>query len=682
MAQIPIGNFGQSVAAPQRGPRVTGADAGSITSKAVGDLSGTVEKIGLDQMAAETRMGIEAANLDAQTTAARVRTTTHNDFADLADSVHRDILAGAIPKDQAEQVWRDRAAQMLDGRLQGVDQRYAGALQVEFDGLQRAGANKVRDAVVLRDQHDTQANLLTLGEEYQRMATRDRPKALAEYFAQIDAIAPRAGWQPDKIAQVKQQFREGTAYTQAFDIVKSSSGSIKGIHDAREAINSDQFNDLDPQKRATLNAQLDGRETTMLQKQAIAEQRAANEAERRLKQASAAFDTAQKLIDSGIPLAPDEYDRLTAATSGTPYAQGIKALQENARQVGGFAAQPINMQQKALDEVNAAIAQHGASEALVKRRDALQKVLDSSSRDAKEDPLRAGLQRGVIKELAPIDTSSIDGLTRSVTSRLQAAGSVQVWAGRPVSPLTADEAKQLGDMLKTLPVQQRSTAIATLANTIGPQASSGLAMQLQPAKDDAPVQDRALSLAFAYASAKTTAGRYTSELILKGQSAIADKTIKPEKGAEFGWQAEIAKQIEGAYPNQQQAEAVKHAAYLITAGMATESSPDVGRAVRLAVGGSIVDVNGRRIPVQPGVDEGTVRDRLKAITANDLKQQAPDGSVNVGGSNISLDQFVSGLKDAKLIHAGGGRYNVLAGGRIVKNSAGQRISIEVNANAR
>ena len=62
------------------------------------------------------------------------------------------------------------------------------------------------------------------------------------------------------------------------------------------------------------------------------------------------------------------------------------------------------------------------------------------------------------------------------------------------------------------------------------------------------------------------------------------------------------------------------------------------------MGGNIVDVNGRRIPVQPGVDEGTVKDRLKTITANDLKQQAPDGSVKVGGSNIALDQFVSGLR--------------------------------------
>lgn len=682
MAQIPIGNFGQSVAAPQRGPRITGTDAGLITTKAVGDLANTVQGVATDQIAAQTRLDIEAKNLDAQTTAAKVRTTTNNDFADALDGMRRDVLDGKVPKDQAEEEWRTRSQALLEGRLNGVDPHYAGVMQAEFDGLQRAGANKVRDAVVQRDQHDTQANLMTLGEEYQRMAARDRPTAMAEYFAQIDAIAPRAGWQPDKIAQVKQQFREGTAYQQAFELVKMSGNDLASVKAGRELLNSDQFNDLDPQKRAALNAQLDGRETTLLQKQAIAEQRAANEAERRFKQAGAAFDTAQKLIDSGIPLAPDEYDRLAAATSGTPYASGLKALQENARQVGGFAAQPVNMQQKALDEVNAAIAQQGASEALVKRRDALQKVLDSSARDIKEDPLRAGLQRGVIKDLPPIDTSSIDGLTRSVSSRLQAASSVQVWAGRPVSPLTSDEAKKLADTIKTLPVQQRSTAIATLANAIGPQASAGLAMQLQPAKEDAAPQDRALGLAFGYATAKTTYGRYTSELILKGQQALADKTVKIEKGAEFGWQAEIAKQVEGAYPNQQQAEAVKQAAYLITAGMASEGSPDVARAVRLAAGGDIVEVNGRKIPVKPGVDQNAVINRLRTITPDDFKAQAPDNKVRVGGAEVPLDSFVANLKDAQLVSAGGGRYNVLAGGRLVTNTAGQRVSLEVSPNAR
>ena len=140
--------------------------------------------------------------------------------------------------------------------------------------------------------------------------------------------------------------------------------------------------------------------------------------------------------------------------------------------------------------------------------------------------------------------------------------------------------------------------------------------------------------------------------------------------------------MEGAYPNQQQAEAVKQAAYLITAGMASEGSPDVARAVRLAAGGDIVEVNGRKIPVKPGVDQNAVINRLRTITPDDFKAQAPDNKVRVGGAEVPLDSFVANLKDAQLVSAGGGRYNVLAGGRLVTNTAGQRVSLEVSPNAR
>lgn len=682
MAQIPIGNFGQSVAAPQRAPRTSDAAGAAMQAKAIGDFAGTVSEVANRQMAADTRLGIEAYNADAQTSALKARITKQNDLQDAASKLSQQVMDGSVSRDKAAEEWQTRSQDIMRGATDGLDPKYAGHVQAELDGHVQQFGHVINAAVIKRTQEDNRSNVFTLVDQYERLAATNRQKAIDELFPQLDAVGPKAGYGPDDIAKLKKSFKEKTSFTDAYALVKSSGNSLAAVADARKALSSDRFSDLDPQKAAVLHAQLDGRETVLLNQQRIAEERAARESEKRLREAGAAFDTAQRLIDGGVPLSADEYDRLAVTTAGTPYANGLKALQDNARQVGGFAAQPIAMQQGALDQVNAAIAQHGASDALVKRRDALQKVLDASQRDLKEDPLRAGLQRGVIPGLAPIDLTSMDAALRTVAARLQAAGVVQSWAGRPVSPLTADEAKQFGDMLKTLPVQQRSTAIAAMTQTLGPQASAGLAQQLQPAKEDAAPQDRALGLAFGYATAKTTYGRYTSELILKGQQALADKTVKVEKGAEFGWQAEIAKQVEGVYPNQQQAEAVKQAAYLITVGMATEGSPDVGRAIRLAVGGNIVDVNGRRIPVQPGVDEGTVKDRLKTITANDLKQQAPDGSVKVGGSNIALDQFVSGLKDAQLIHAGGGRYNVLAGGRIVTNSAGQRISIEVNANAR
>lgn len=664
MPTIPMGNFGQSVAQPQRAARVV-ADTG--LSDAIGQVAKTVQGISLDQIAAQTRLDQQAREVEAQTNAGRVRVKTINDAADLSDEINRGILDGTIPKEKATEEWSARFKELTNGRLDGMDPRYAGPLQVAFEDLQARGLNGVRDTLTKRDQQDTQANLLTLGEEYQRMAVKDRPRAVAEYTAQVDAMGPRAGWTPEQIAIKKQQFREGTAYTLATGLV-GSARDLTGVRKAREALASDSFADLDPQRRAQIEATLDGRETTYLQRQEIAAQRAQRQAEARLSRAEAAFKAGQSLIDSGIPLAPEEYDRLAAATSGTPFAGALQQLQTRAREVGGFAAQPIKVQQAALDQVNAQIAQQGASEALVKRRDSLQRVLEGSKNDIKEDPLRAGLQRGVITELPAIDTRSVEGFSRSVVARLQQARVVQAWSGQAVSPLTSEEAQQIGQTLATLPVQQRATALATIGTQLGPQASAGLAAQMDK-------QDKALALALQYGTSKTTQGRYTSELILKGQAAIKDKVVKVDSAAESGWRGKIAQQVEGAYANERQAADVREAAYLITAGMAAEGSVDPARAVRLAAGGDIVEHNGKKIPLPAGVTQGDLEDRLRSLKPQDFSAQTPGGVVRIGGQETTVDAFVQALPDAQLISVGRGRYAVQAGGRMVTNAQGRPITV-------
>lgn len=664
MATIPMGNFGQSVAQPQRATR---AVANTGAAEALGQVAQTVQGIALDQMAAQTRLDQEAREVEAQTNAGRVRVKTINDASDLSDEISRGILDGTISKDKATEEWSARFKELTNGRLDGMDPRYAGPLQVAFEDLQARGLNGVRDTLTKRGQQDTQANLLTLGEEYQRMAAKDRPRAVLEYTAQLEAMGPKAGWGPEQIALKKQQFREGTAYTQATALV-GSARDLNGVRKAREALAGDSFADLDPQRRAQIEATLEGRETTYLQRQEIAAQRAQRQAEARLSRAEAAFKAGQSLIDAGIPLAPEEYDRLAATTSGTPFAGALQQLQTRAREVGGFAAQPIKAQQAALDQVNAQIAQQGASESLVKRRDSLQRVLEGSKNDIKEDPLRAGLQRGVITELPVIDTRSVDGFARSVGARMQQAQVVQTWSGQPVSPLTSEEAQQLGQTLAALPVQQRASALATIGTQLGSQASAGLAAQIDK-------QDKALSLALQYGSSKTTAGRYTSELILKGQAAINNKVVKVEAVAVSGWRGQISKLVDGAYANERQAADVREAAYLITAGMAAEGDFDPARAVRLAAGGDIIEHNGKNIPIPAGVTQSDLEDRLRSLKPQDFASQTPGGVVRIGGQEATVDAFVKALPDAQLISIGKGRYAVQAGGRIVTNAQGRSITI-------
>ena len=668
MATIPIGNFGQSVVQPGRPQRVVREQAKEITARATTQLAQTAQQLALQEAEQQTRMGVEAAQREAQTTAARVRITKQNDLDEAADTLAADIKAGRVAKDKADDEWQTRRASVLDGAFDSLDERYRGVVQAELDGAAQRKTRVVREAVTARDQDDTRANILTLGEEYQRMAIMDGAGAVAEYSALIDSMGPAAGWGPDDIAVQKQKFRENTAYTEAFSLVRGASRDLGAVRKAREALGGDAFADIDPQRRASLEAQLDGYETNILQRQAIAEQRAAAREQAAMNRAQAAFTAAQARTDAGIPDSDEQVAITTQALAGTPYLETYRALQTQAREVGGAGAQPIAAQQAELDQVNAQIAQQGASDALIKRRDSLQRVLEASKRDYGDDALRAGLQRGVIEALPPIDISSVDAATRTIGQRLQAAQIVQTRTGRPVSPLTNDEAEALASTINTLPVQQRATALATLGRSIGPQAAAGLAAQIDK-------KDKALSLALQFGTSSTSEGRTTAEIILRGQQALKDKTVKAESIAVDGWRARIAQEVEGAYSNQRQADDVKEAAFLILSGLQSEGTGDVRQAVGLAARGSIVEHNGKRIPLPAQVSKGDLEDRLQALTPQNFAAQAPDGQVRVGGQAVPLDTFVQTLPEAQLIHAGYGRYNVLQGGRVVTNTRGDRITI-------
>jgi hypothetical protein len=668
MPTIPIGNFGQAIARPERAPRVTAAGAGQIDSEAAARLGQTATNIAIDQMAQQTKIEKEARDREAQTTAARVRIQKHNDLDAAQEQLSADILSGKVAKADAETEWQSRTQSILSDATTGLDQRYAGVLQVELEGRAGKGLSGVRQAVTTRDREDTKANVITLGEQYQRMAVKDRPAAVAEYSALLDNMGPAAGWGPDDIALRKQKFREDTAYTEAFTLVRGSANSLDGVRKAKQALAGDGYADIDPQRRAALDAQLDGYETNILQRQAIAEQRAAARAEAAMNRARAAFEASQARVSAGVPDSPDQIAITTQALAGTPFLDTYKQLQQQARQIGGFAAQPVQVQRAALDQVNAQIAKQGASDALIKQRDMLQRVHDATLRDYAEDALRAGLSRGVIADLPAIDVRSVDGFARSVSQRLEAAKIVETRYGRPVSPLTADEAQQFAQTLAALPVQQRATALATIGTQLGPQASAGLAAQIDK-------QDKGLSLALQYGSSKTTAGRYTSELILKGQAAIKDKAVKVDAAAESGWKGQITKLVDGAYANERQAADVREAAYLITAGMAAEGSVDPARAVRLAAGGEIVEHNGKKVPLPAGMSQGDLEARLRSLKPQDFTNQAPGGVVRVGGQETTVDAFVSALPDAQLISIGRGRYAVQAGGRVVTNAQGRPITV-------
>jgi hypothetical protein len=301
----------------------------------------------------------------------------------------------------------------------------------------------------------------------------------------------------------------------------------------------------------------------------------------------------------------------------------------------------------------------------------LERIRDSGQKAYAENPWTAAQERGVVQRAPEVQLNDIAGAQAVLGERMKEIATVEAAAGRKISPLQPQEAETIGKLVRTMPLDQQSTALAAFGKVINdPERLADFARQID-------AKDRVLGTAMMVGDLQTTQGRYVSELVLKGARAMKDKTISVDSAKETGWRAEIANEVGDAFPNQEVRERMIEAAFMVQAGFAAEGGgPDYKRALRL-VAGEIVEHNGAKIPLPRAMDESTFEKRLTAIQPAALAAQAPGGQVYVGKTPVPLDQFVKSLGDAALVSAGPGKYNVRAGMGLVTNSKGKRITIEV-----
>jgi len=666
--------FGQVLAQPEQAQQVRPNVA---ASQATMQLAQTAGGIAIDSMAAETRQRLHDKKLAEDADAARRRVQMINDAADLQDTVNRGVLDGTIPKDKAGQEWAARFGDMMKGRLDGAAPDYAGMLQVEAENLQRRGLNGVNDAVYKRTQQDTHANLMGLREESQRMATRDRPRAISEYFAQIDSMGPAAGMNPAQIQAEKQAFKEQTAYTNAFAMVRGASRDLGAVKAARTALGSDQFSDLDPQHAAALHAQLDGYEVNIQQRAEIAAQRAERLRMAQLARAEATFKAAQARTDAGIPDSPDQTAATVQDLAGTPYLDSYKAIQQQAREIGGAGALPVPVLKQQIDALMAKRAQEGASEGLDNRIKALQKVSDAQQAGYRADAWGEGLQRGVITSVPPLDMRSFDTLASSLQARKQAAQVLGVAAGEPVSLLRPDEAKMVAGLFDKLTPAEKSGMVGTLYSQLG--AANAMATFKQIGKDDAlltvaaglhgqQTQRQSSFLGIHYGQ---TENRSVPQLIFQGADLVAKKQVKlPEDPAR---NAVFQEYIGNAIPNPQARQAAAEATDAIYAKLAFEAGHFdddkvdarlYKRAANFVTGGLLEWNGGNKIlPPAYGMPEGRAREVLMNITPAQVKAWG-------GVAGMTDEQAAEYIRTAPLESQTIGKYRVQAGGGILHNKTG------------
>ena len=668
--RIPTGNFGNVIAQPA--PRVQvpsaannmGAQVANAADNAMRTMNNMLEEERQQQQVLDRAKSANAV-LDREMQVE----TIHSEIS-------QQVNDGTLPYADAKNAYRQRIEELGAPKVEGIDPVTAENMTKGFKRAEFKGENAVEGLVIKAKSADFKAQADGILDKLGKKAGLPGTD-MAAVTAQIDAMdeigrqAYGPAWE-----KRKQDWKDNTWDAQLNQQAMGTRDNLQGINALQKRITEGDYADkLDSNRRNTLVAKLDAYKTSLIQRNEAAAARAARQQELALKKAEAEFNTLQGMADKGTILAPEYIDRAVAATKGTPYQAGIVAMAKQAQETGGIAAQPIRNQQTLLTQVDTLIAQRGRTPELDKRREQIAKVLNASQADLKENGLRAGLERGVITDMAPLDVSSPEAMAGSFAKRIQQADHVSAWAGKSVSPLDANEAEQVRGILDTLPPKQRSAAVATIAQSVGPRYAGAIAEQLDS-------KDKALSLAFATAGSKTTADRFTSELILKGSQAIKDGTAMKDDKKVTGWKASIAKEIDGALPDERAATAVKESAYFIAAGIATEKggnvgSDDISRAVRLAIGGSIIERNGKKLPIPAGMEASDFESRVQSVSPNDIIKQAPEGKVRVGGAEMSAADFATSIPGQELIYAGSGRYAVVVKGRPVTNADGRPVFIEV-----
>lgn len=358
---------------------------------------------------------------------------------------------------------------------------------------------------------------------------------------------------------------------------------------------------------------------------------------------------------------------LFQAIAGTPYAAEYQRLAAQIPARTAVATLPLNQQQAQIDALIGQRNANGTNTALEEEIKFRKEVLGAAKKQFEDSPLRAGQQYGLYS-VAPLDTSTFDTLLSGLAARVPQAALAGRQAGRAASPLLPEESLRVASMLSTLAPAAQGQAISQLAGTLPAGQAQALAKQID-------AKDKPLALALAVGTQKTTSGRPTAELILRGAQVVKDKGVKEEQGAEFGLRAIIAKTVGDSLPAAARDDVIAAARLIYLAKQAEGDSISHDGAVRLAIGGSIVEHAGRRLPVPAGVD---LADRLQRYPRAAIEAQTGGATVyTAGGRPMGVPEFLAGLPSAQLEPVGLGRYAVRSGGALVTNSERAPIVIEV-----
>lgn len=656
--KIPVGNFGQAVADPQQAANLPAGTADTATAREVQGIAAQVGGIGQDLLETQRR----AQDL-------RRMADTENALGALQDEIGQGLQTGKIDPAKAQAVYQQRAREIIGSQVRGASPLYQGAVQAQLEGVAGRVGGRVRDMATRQVQLNIGGELTALGVALEREP--DPATASRRYEAAVRNMGPLAGMTPAQIEGTVNTFREKAYSTKAYSMLSAARNNMGALDQVQKALASDEFAALDPQRRATLIAQADGYKLTLEQRAVAAAQRQELQAQARERKAGQVYGNLFKMATEGLKIDPEYAAQATQAVAGTSYEGMLPAVLQAAPAGAAFATQPAPVRAEILRRMTAEGNRNGWTPEARDRFETLQQADNAARQGARQDPLNAAADRGVIEEVAPLDLAGgLPSLVEGLGRRTAQAAVVEQWnGGMPVSPLTAAEASQVADLLGALPTDQKATAMADLHKVVGSRTMGAIAGQLNG-------KDRALALAAGLGDQRTDDGGLVAQSVLRGEQVIKDKRVT--EGETSLWRRQIAEKVRGSMASPEVEDAVIDAAILARAsGQAGGKRLSIDEAIKV-VAGEIVERNGTRIPLPRGMDSSDFGKALKNAVPSMIQTPTPDGKVYSGGQAIPVEDFLAKLRDAPLRHAGPGLYTVSAGSGSVLNAEGLPVLITVS----
>ncbi|MDN7916568.1 hypothetical protein QZM99_00490 [Burkholderia gladioli] len=445
---------------------------------------------------------------------------------------------------------------------------------------------------------------------------------------------------------------------------------------------------------------LQGHARTLLAQQQNADASAA------LQRENAAADLHNKaldLVNQGQQLSPDFQNQLLQATAGTAVADQTRKLIGVASQSAGFASAPLAQQAATLQKYHTEMVANGTDPDTAAAVKQLDQIHTASVEAYKTDPWNAALDRGAIKAVPPVDTSSLPAIVQSLAGRAQAVGAVENAAGRRVSLLTPAEAQATLQAVDTLPNDQKAVALGQIGAAMGnAQRIGDLAEQWKDKNPAAALAMKAGAAGPTGGPLMMQSGLSVGQYILDGKSAQDNKLVKVDAAAATGLQAQIAKTIGGALPGGDPigsgtvsplADARDIAFYATlaaarAAGHDVPTSSDVTTGINVATGGLVKtggnDPRGNSfMAAKPwGWSDDEYSAGVKAAGLGNIENQPggqPVDAVVANGQRIPVDQFMKQFASYRLQRIGiGGTYTVLTGARPVTDTTGAPLLIHLS----